>query len=211
MSAILFKVQKKTIQDLVLIAAFAALIIALGAVAVPIGGLGIPIVLQNMGVALAAMVLGARRGTFAVVLYLGVGLIGVPNLSGFRSTLSALAGPSIGYLIGYILAALVIGLMTQRRPLKAGGQIALFITAGLVGVAIQYLLGSVGLVYRADMNFIPALVSNGAFIPGDIIKVVIAALIAVPVLRALPDLRPRKTPSKKPKQTSTDAAATPAS
>ena len=211
MGAILFKVQKKTIQDLVLIAAFAALIIALGAVAVPIGGLGIPIVLQNMGVALAAMVLGARRGTLAVVLYLGVGLIGVPNLSGFRSTLSALAGPSIGYLIGYILAALVIGLMTERRPLKAGGQIALFITAGLVGVAIQYLLGSVGLVYRADMSFIPALVSNGAFIPGDIIKVVIAALIAVPVLRALPDLRPRKTPSKKPKQTSTDAAATPAS
>lgn len=200
MGTILFKVQKKTIQDLVLIAAFAALIIALGAIAVPIGGLGIPIVLQNMGVALAAMVLGPRRGTLAVVLYLGVGLIGVPNLSGFRSTLSALAGPSVGYLIGYILASLVIGLMTERRPRKVGGQVALFIAAGLFGVAIQYLIGSIGLVYRADMNFIPALVSNGAFIPGDIIKVVIAALIAVPVLRAIPDLRPRKSVTPRAQQ-----------
>lgn len=188
--------QKKTIQDLVLIAAFAALIIALGAVAIPVGGLGVPIVLQNMGVALAAMILGTRRGTLTVLLFLGVGLVGVPNLSGFRSTLAALPGPTVGYLVGFIATAVIVGLLTARRPSRPGAQVTLFIAAGLVAVFTQYLCGSIGLVYRADMQFWPAVASNAPFIPGDIAKTVVAALIAVPVLRAIPDLRPNRAPKK---------------
>ena len=181
--------QKTAIQSLVYIAAFAALIIVLGAVSIPVGAVGVPIVLQNMGIALAGMLLGWRRGTLSVVLFLAVGLIGVPNLAGFRTTLSALPGTTVGYLVGYIVAALVIGLLTERRPRGNGAMIGLFTTAGLVGVLVQYLFGTFGLMVRAEMGFVEALLVNVPFIPGDIVKVVVAALIAAPVLRAFPDLR----------------------
>ncbi len=182
--------QKSAVQSLVYVAAFAALIIVLGAVSIPVGGAGVPIVLQNMGIVLAGLLLGWRRGTLAVLLFLGVGLIGVPNLAGFRTTLSALPGTTVGYIVGYVVAALVIGLLTVRRPRKPAPMIGLFIAAGLVGVLIQYLFGTFGLMVRAEMGFVEALLVNIPFIPGDLIKVVVAALIAAPVLRAFPDLRP---------------------
>lgn len=68
--------------------------------------------------------------------------------------------------------------------------IGLFIVAGLVGVLVQYFFGALGLMVRADMGAGEAIVANAPFIPGDIIKIVVAALIAAPVLRAFPDLRP---------------------
>ena len=190
--------QKSAIQNLVYIAAFAALIIVLGAVSIPVGAAGVPIVLQNMGIVLVALLLGWRRGTLTVILFLAVGLIGVPNLAGFRTTLSALPGPTIGYLVGYIFAALVIGLLTVRRPRGAAAQIGLFIAAGLVGVVVQYVFGAVGLMIRADLDVVTALfVTNAPFVIGDVIKVVLAAVIAAPVLRAFPDLRPNPAAAKK--------------
>lgn len=197
--------QKTAIQTLVYVAAFAALIIVLGAVSIPVGGAGVPIVLQNMGIALTAMLLGWRRGTLAVLLFLAVGLIGVPNLAGFRTTLSALPGTTVGYLVGYVVAALVIGLLTVRRPNRPGPMIGLFIAAGLAGVVVQYLFGTAGLMIRAEMGFVEALLANIPFIPGDIIKIVVAALIAAPVLRAFPDLRPT---ARRTGGTATDRATT---
>ena len=179
--------QKSAIQNLVYIAAFAALIIVLGAVSIPVGAAGVPIVLQNMGIVLVALLLGWRRGTLTVILFLAVGLIGVPNLAGFRTTLSALPGPTIGYMVGYIFAALVIGLLTVRRPRGAAAQIGLFVAAGLVGVVVQYVFGAVGLMIRADLDVVTALfVTNAPFVIGDVSKVVLAAVIAAPVLRPNP-------------------------
>lgn len=186
---------RSAVQDLTLIAAFAALIIVLGGVAVPIGGLGVPIVLQNMGIALASMLLGWKRGGLTTLLFLAVGLLGIPNMAGWKPLLAALPGPTIGYIVGYIVAAFVIGFIAERAPRARGARLGVFIGAGLVGVAIQYLLGSIGLVARLGLDFQAALVSNGAFILGDVLKVVIAALIAVAVHRAIPDLMPAKNTS----------------
>ena len=85
------------ITDVAVMAAFAALIIVLGGIAVPIGGLGVPIVLQNMGIILAALLLGSLRGGLATALFLAVGLVGVPNLAGFKPTITALSGPCLLY------------------------------------------------------------------------------------------------------------------
>ncbi|MBV7295275.1 biotin transporter BioY [Corynebacterium sp. TAE3-ERU12] len=183
--------QKNAIRDLVLIAAFAALIIVLGLVAIPVGVLGVPIVLQNMGVILVGMLLGWKRGTLAVILFLAVGLLNVPNLAGMKTTLAALSGPTIGYLAGYILAAFLVGMLTAKRPSSSGGQFALFTGAGIVGLIAMYVLGSIGLIFRTDLPFTEALLSNGVYIPLDLVKVVFAALIAIAVLKAVPQLRPR--------------------
>ncbi len=180
------------ITDVAVMAAFAALIIVLGGIAVPIGGLGVPIVLQNMGIILAALLLGSLRGGLATALFLAVGLVGVPNLAGFKPTITALSGPTVGYLVGYLIAAFVIGAIAQRAPRRSAAKIATFIVAGLVGVIIMYLCGSAGLMVRLGLKAPEALASNGPFIIGDALKVVFAALIASAVTTAVPNLLPQR-------------------
>lgn len=178
------------VYDLTIIAAFAALIIVLGGIAIPVGTLGVPIVLQNMGIALASMILGFKRGGLTTALFLAVGLVGVPNMVGWKPLIAALPGPTVGYIAGYLVASFVIGAIAQQAPRAKGPRVATFVCAGLVGVLIQYFLGSLGLVWRVGLGFGEAAVSNVPFILGDVIKVVLAALIATAVLKAFPDLLP---------------------
>lgn len=197
--------------DIAVIAAFAALIIVLGAVTVPVGSAGVPIVLQNMGVLMAGMILGRRRGGLAVLLFLGVGFLGVPNMAGWVPALTAVSGPTVGYIAGYAVAGVLVGGLCDLSPTGATRtaryrQLLWFLLAGALGVAVIYLFGSVGLVLRTDMDFGAALVSNGPFIPGDVAKVAVAALVSTAVLRAVPDLRqPHSTPA--PYATTTDGDA----
>jgi biotin transport system substrate-specific component len=176
--------------DIAVIAAFAALIIVLGAVSIPVGSAAVPIVLQNMGVLMAGMILGWRRGSLAVLLFLGVGFLGVPNMAGWTPALTSVSGPTVGYLVGYAITGILVGALCELAPRRPQWlQVTWFIVAGAICVGVQYLSGSVGLMLRTDMDFGAALVSNGPFIPGDAAKVVVAALVSAAVLRAVPDLR----------------------
>ena len=94
--------------DIAYIAVFAALISVLGFVAIPIGSAGVPIVLQNVATILAGLVLGGRRGFFATGLFLLIS-IAFPVLAGGRTLIQAFAGPTIGYLLGYLLGAAAAG------------------------------------------------------------------------------------------------------
>ncbi|AZA10678.1 biotin transporter BioY [Corynebacterium gerontici] len=174
--------------DLAYIAVFAALIIVFAFVSIPVGAAGVPIVLQNAIVILAALVLGPKRGFLATALFLGIGLLGIPVLAGGRSTLAALAGPTVGYIVGYLVAAFVAGAIAYRAT-RGGSAILTLAIAGLAGLAIQYLFGTFGLMLRADMAFMPALAVNGPFIIPDLIKVAAAVGIASGVHAAFPDLR----------------------
>ncbi|MCQ9350013.1 biotin transporter BioY [Corynebacterium sp. 5QC2CO] len=183
-------VNNSKVYDLTIIAAFAALIIVLGGIAIPVGGLGVPVVLQNMGIALAGMILGFKRGGLATTLFLAVGLVGVPNMAGWKPLLAAFPGPTVGYIVGYLIAGFTIGAIAQQAPRAKVSRISVFIGAGLVGVLLQYFFGSVGLAWRMGLSFTDALITNVPFIPGDVAKVVVAALIATAVLQAFPDLLP---------------------
>ncbi len=178
--------------DLAYIAVFAALIIVLGGVQLPVGVAGVPIVLQNMGIVLASLILGFWRGGLATTLFIAVGFVGVPNMAGWKPAAAAVAGPTVGYIVGYIIAAFVIGLIAQYAPRNARARTAVFFLAGIVGVIIQYLCGSIGLMVRLGYDFSTALAANTPFIPGDLIKVTIAVAIALTVTKAVPDLLPTK-------------------
>lgn len=192
-------------MDLAYIAVFAAIIIVLGAVSIPVGTAGVPIVLQNMGILLAAFILGGTRGGLAVALFLGVGLVGVPNLAGWRPTLAALPGPTVGYLAGYLVSAFIVGYAadrivkshrrTARSPLAL---LAALIVLGLIGTAIQYLCGSIGLVARTPLDFMAAVATNAPFIIGDVLKTIVAAAIATGVIRSVPELVPTAQISLQP-------------
>ncbi|WP_254303556.1 MULTISPECIES: biotin transporter BioY [Nocardiaceae] len=175
-------------RDMAQIAVFAALLAALGLPgAITVGFSGVPITLQTLGVILAGAILGARKGTLAVVVFIALTLIGLPLLSGGRTGLTALAGPSAGYLIGWIPAALVIGLLTARILPKYPVVLGLLINA-LGGILVIYVFGTFGLLLRTDIGVWGAISANFAFLPGDALKVVIATVVAKSVHRAYPGL-----------------------
>lgn len=175
-------------RDMAQIAVFAALIAALGlAGAITVGFSGVPITLQTLGVILAGAVLGPRKGTLAVAVFIALTLIGLPLLSGGRTGLTALAGPSAGYLVGWIPAVFVIGLLTAKILPKYPIVLGLLVNA-LGGIVVIYIFGTLGLLLRTDLGVWATISTNFAFIPGDLAKVVIATVVAKSVHRAYPGL-----------------------
>ena len=148
-----------------------------------LGGAAVPVILQNMGPLLAGSILGARRAGAAVLLFLGLVALGLPLLSGGRGGIAAFAGPSGGFLLGWLLSAVVVGLIVQRRLPRPG--IAVLLVANFAGVLVDYL---VGIPYWGLMigDLPTATVQSLAFVPGDALKLVASAFIAAAVHRALP-------------------------
>ncbi|MDP9823105.1 biotin transporter BioY [Nocardioides massiliensis] len=185
-------------RDLALVATMAGLMAALGLVPAiaPFGG-SVPITAQSMGAMLAGALLGPRLGAASMALFLGLVALGLPLLSGGRGGLGVFAGPSIGYLVGFVAGAFVVGLLTHRFAVRPGGRYVLWvgICANVVGGAVLlYLLGVPGTAWRADLPLDTAAVAALAFVPGDILKAVVAALVARGVYAAYPGLGPARRP-----------------
>lgn len=178
--------------DIALIAAFAALIAVCALLpAISVGG-AVPITLQTFAVMLAGAVLGARRGFLAVLLYLAVGAIGLPVFSGGAAGLAPFAGPTAGYLLGFPLAALATGFIVERLPRrKIASSVPLIFAAGLLSsLVFIHPLGILGMSWRADLTIGQAFLADLAFLPGDIVKNLLMALVATAVHRAFPALLP---------------------
>ena len=96
---------KSKAYDLVLIALFAALMALCAWVTVPYA---VPFTMQTFGVFLALLLLGGKRGTICMAVYLLLGAVGLPVFSGFRGGVGALVGSTGGYLVGFIVSALLM-------------------------------------------------------------------------------------------------------
>ncbi|MGA8048452.1 MAG: biotin transporter BioY [Dermatophilaceae bacterium] len=175
--------RRSTSADLALIASFAALIAVLGIVPPIAVGLPVPVTLQTMGVMLAGLILGARRGALAVIVLLALVAVGLPLLSGGRGGLGVFAGPSAGYLVGFVLGAYVTGWVREHLETRLPFAAAALIAAVVGGIGAVYLVGIPVLTWRTGADPLAALV----FLPGDLVKAVLATLVAVGVRRALPD------------------------
>lgn len=175
-----------------MIAVFAGIVAALGLVPAvsPFGG-AVPITAQSLGVMLAGAILGPRRGALALVLFLGLVALGLPLLAGGRGGLGVFAGPSVGYLIGFPVAAFVVGAVTYAfgAPYRLLPGV---LASVLGGVVVLHVLGIIGLVVRADLSPTAALTADLVFVPGDLIKAVACALVARGVHAAYPGLLPER-------------------
>ena len=103
---------RKAILSLVYIALFVAIIAVCSWISIPTPIL-VPFTLQTFAVFVTAGLLGTKRGTTAVVVYMLLGIIGVPVFSQFRSGLGILLGNTGGYLIGFLFTALAVGIITK--------------------------------------------------------------------------------------------------
>ena len=190
-----------TARDLAQIAIFAALIAALGLPgALSIGAGAVPITFQTLGVMLAGAILGARKGFFAVLLFLALTAAGLPLLSGGRGGLVWFTtSPSAGYPYGWLLGVAVIGFFTACLLPRYPFWPALGATI-LGGIVAVYLIGVPVTALNLGMPLWAALVDSLKFLPGDVVKVVVTVLVARQVHKAYPGLiAPRGWRSRRPK------------
>ncbi|MCW5952801.1 MAG: biotin transporter BioY [Propionibacteriaceae bacterium] len=174
--------------DLALIAVFAALIAVLSLTPIPAGVIGVPITLQTLAVALTGLVLGAWRGFLATLLYVVVGLAGLPVLAGGSAGIGVLAGPTAGYLLSFPLAAAVTGAIAGYGLERFGRANYLWLAGGAIAGAVLVTtpMGIAGLMVNAQLTLPAATLAALSFVPLDIVKMLAAAGIALAVHKAFP-------------------------
>ncbi len=172
------------------IALFAALIAVLGLIPQITLVTGVPITAQSLGIMLCGTVLGARRGALAVLLFLLLVALGLPLLSGGRGGLGVFASPTVGFLMGFPIAAFVAGLVVER--LRAPIGIAAGIGAFLGGMVVLYIFGITGMAIMLEKPWPEAAFLVTAYLPGDAIKVVLTGLITHSLARMRPDFLPAR-------------------
>lgn len=184
------------IRDMVYVSLFAALVAVLGKIpAIPLPFTPVPITAQTMGVMLAGSLLGARLGGLSMVILILLAAVGAPVLSGGSAGLAHLIGPTGGYILSWPLAAFIIGLLVQ----KFGDKLSVwkvFAFNILGGIFIVYLIGIPYLAAVTDMDLSFAILTNLAYIPGDLIKAFVAALITMQITKVYPLIDKRPTDYK---------------
>ncbi len=163
-----------------LVGMMAAVTCVLGPLSIPLPISPVPISLTNFAIYLAIYVLGTKRGILSYVIYLLIGLVGLPVFSAFTGGPGKLLGPTGGYLIGFLPMALICGIFiekSQKRDLHFIGMV--------IGTVIAYVFGTAWLAWQAEMTFGAALAAGVIpFIPGDLAKIIICMMIG-------PELRKR--------------------
>ena len=172
-------------KNVAYIALFAALIAVLGLIPKITLAFGVPITAQSLGVMLCGTVLGARRGALAVGLFLLLVALGLPLLAGGRGGLGVFASPTVGFLVGFPVAAFVTGWITERwRSAPVG--IAAGVAAVIGGIVVLYAFGIVGMSVVMGKTLPEAAALVTAFIPGDLLKAGIAGMLTASLARARP-------------------------
>ena len=161
-------------------AIMAAIMCVLGPVSIPIGP--VPVSFTNLVIWLTVYLLGTRDGCISYLIYLLLGAVGLPVFSGFAGGVAKLAGPTGGYLIGFIFMALICGIILEKFERKI---IPTYIGM-VIATAVDYLFGTIWFVIEAQSTVAYALtVCVFPFIPFDLIKIAIAIFLGKAVRAAM--------------------------
>jgi biotin transport system substrate-specific component len=172
--------QQTNIRSLAEIAVMTAVLCILGPISIPTGV--VPISLTPFAVFLTAYILGMKKGTAAVTIYVLLGMAGIPVFSGYQGGFAKVAGPTGGYIIGFILMALICGLSVDRFYHRIPAQVI----GMLIGLLVCYLFGTAWLKVQTGMTVQAAIVAGVLpFIGIDAAKLALAIAIGRPVRQAL--------------------------
>lgn len=179
-----YRDQAKVWQKVIFAVGLASLTGAMAQVRVVLPWSPVPITLQTFVVLLSGVVLGRKWGAISQALYLGIGALGMPWFTGYGSGLQALAGPTGGYLTGFILAALLIGYFTDTciKSRSFFYMLGLMVFANFIiiyGLGIAQLSLYLSWVKGVEVNLFSLFwIGVIPFIPGDLTKAIAAAVIA---------------------------------
>jgi biotin transport system substrate-specific component len=161
--------------DISLIALFAALTAVGAYIWFPLPISPVPITLQTLFVYLAGIILGSRLASLSQVLYICLGVVGLPVFSGGKAGLGVLLGPTGGYLIGFIIAGYVIGKMVESK--NKCGYVWILISL-IVGTAVIYVLGVIQLSVWMNIGLDKAVfLGTLPFLVGDALKIAVALYV----------------------------------
>lgn len=171
-----------TVKEMAVTAVMTAILCILGPWALNIPISPVPISLCSMGIYFVLYVLGLKLGTISVLLYVLLGAAGLPVFSNFSGGFGKLLGPTGGYIIGYLFLALICGFFLQKFPEK----LVLHVLGFVLGTIVLYAFGTAWLKYQTGLTF-PAALAAGVipYIPGDIVKLLIAVALAIPLRKRL--------------------------
>lgn len=173
------KVKGLSTYRIALIGVMSAVVCILGPLTVMMPISPVPLSLANLAIFISAFVLGHKMASVSCLIYLLVGLAGVPVFSGFTAGIGKLAGPTGGYLIGYLFLAFTCGWFID----KFWGKLPMYIVGMILGSVVMYLFGTIWLAKVAGYSLYQALWAGVIpFLPGDFLKMAIAVMIG-PVLR----------------------------
>lgn len=176
-----------TTQQMVRAALFTALVIVFAIIPpLPMPFVPVPLTLQTLGVMLAGLILSPRLAALAMLLYVVLALVGFPVLPGGRGGLAVFAGPTGGFILGFIPGAFVVSWLAARNlsETTTAAMIARNFGAAVFGGAIVvYAIGVPWLAMVTGMTMDRALMAVVVFLPGDLVKAVIATIVALRVAK----------------------------
>ncbi|MGI6084116.1 MAG: biotin transporter BioY [Acetivibrionales bacterium] len=172
--------KKAGIYQITIIGLMSAVICILGPLSIPIGV--VPISFTNLAIYFAIYILGMKKAVISFLIYMLIGLVGVPVFSGFSGGISKLLGPTGGYIIGFFFMTLIAGIFIDKFYEKW----YLSFVGMVLGAAVLYIFGTIWLANQTDMPLNIALaVGVHPFIPGDLAKIIIVAFIGPQIRKRL--------------------------
>ncbi len=172
----------RNIHQLSLIGLMTAVICILSPFALVLPFSPVPLSLSTLSIYFAVMILGGKQGTISVIIYILLGLAGMPVFSGFTGGIGKLLGPTGGYLAGYIFLALICGFFLKKWKNRTH----LCFWGMLLGTMVCYTIGTLWLALQASLTLPVALMTGVVpYLPGDFVKIVLALLVGRPICKRL--------------------------
>ena len=157
---------KSTVSDFCFIGIMAAVTAVMAQISIPMP-MGVPMTMQTFAVTLAGIILGSRRGALSMLVYLLIGVVGVPVFSNFTGGLPSLVGPTGGFLVSFPIMAYLIGLGIEFKNRL------LFVLLLILGTLSNYVIG---VLFYAGITacVLP-------FIPTAVLKAILASILGIQV------------------------------
>ena len=170
------------VKQIALVGLMAAIICVLAPFALPIPISPVAISLGTLAIYFVLTVLGLKLGTVSVIVYILLGLVGLPVFAGFTSGPGKLFGPTGGYIIGYLFMVPICGFFIDRW----GDKFLPSFLGMVLGTAVLYLFGSLWLSYQASYTLPQAFMAGVVpYIPGDLVKLILAMVLGCQVRKRL--------------------------
>lgn len=176
----------QSIKNLVLVALMSALLCILGPMSIIIPMSPVPISLGTLGIYLVVIVLGKKYGTISVLIYILLGLVGLPVFTGFTGGLAKLLGPTGGYIIGYIFLSIIMGFAID---ILVNNKYR-YMIAIILGTLVLYAFGTTWLKIEMNITYGEAIFMGVLpFVAGDIVKMIIAMIVGEKIKAALAKIK----------------------